>query len=146
MSIFRLVIAWLVMAALPLQGLAAVSMQFCEQAAHSTVANAAGHDHAAHGHGAGHDDAAHSHDGDVSDKAEQAASSGGQQAEEPQVGAGLADEGHSCPICASCCNLVALSETPDLGLDGHSPTSQPLQEPSRVITRHAPTPDKPPRA
>ena len=143
MSILRVVVAWLVMAALPLQGIAAASMLFCEQAAHSTVVQPAGHDRAAHGHGADHDHAAHSHEANGSPKAEPRAQSA-QQADAGQ--GGLVDDGHACPICASCCNLVALSETPTLSLNGDSPVSQPLQGPSRVISRDAPTPDKPPRA
>lgn len=147
MSIHRLVIAWLVMAALPLQGIAAASMLFCDQAARSTVAQAAsGHDHEAHGHGADGGHASHAHDGDVSFKAEQWAKLSGAQADSAQGGAGLVDDGHACPICASCCNLVALSETPTLSLAGDSPEAQPFQGPTRVFTRHSPTPDKPPRA
>lgn len=135
MSILRLVIAWLVMAALPLQGIAASSMLFCDQAAHATASQASGHDHASHEHGDG-----------GSAKAEQSDKQGAQQPGGSQAKSGLADDGHACPICASCCNLVALSETPILNLAGGSPQSQPLQGPARVATRHAPTPDKPPRA
>lgn len=136
MSILRLVIAWLVMAALPLQGIAAASMLFCEQAAHSTVSQPSGHDHASHSHGGD----------DGSAKAEQSAKQDVQQADASQGKAGLVDDGHACPICASCCNLVALSETAALSFGGDSPLAQPLQGPSRVISRDAPTPDKPPRA
>ena len=56
MSRFRLLLAWLVLAALPLQGFAATSMLLCglEQAGHSHAAapvrGAAAHDHSAHGH------------------------------------------------------------------------------------------------
>jgi hypothetical protein len=136
MSILRLVIAWLVMAALPLQGIAAASMLFCAQAAHATVSQPTGHDHASHRHGGD----------DGSAKAEQSATQDGQQADASQGKSGLVHDGHACPICASCCNLVALSETSLLSLAGDSPVAQPLQGPSRVISRDAPTPDKPPRA
>jgi hypothetical protein len=145
MSIFRLVIAWLIMAALPLQGMAASSMLFCDQAAPSTVAKPTAHDHAAHGHGAQHDHASHSHDGDSLAAADQPAKLSQQQADGPQ-GAGMVEDGHACPICAACCNLVALSETPILALQAAPPASQPLDGPSRVLSRDAPTPDKPPRA
>ena len=147
MSTLRLVLAWLVMAALPPHGIAAASMLFCEKAAHSTVAQpAGGHDHAAHGHGANGDHASHSHDGDAPAKTEQPSKLGGYDADGPQGGAGLVDDGHACPVCASCCNLVALSETPTLVLSGDSPESHPVRGPARMLTRHAPTPDKPPRA
>jgi hypothetical protein len=135
MSVLRLVIACLVMAALPLQGIAAASMLFCEQAAHATVSQPSGHDHASHGHG-----------DDGSAKAEQFAKQGVQQTDSSQAKSGLADDGHACPICASCCNLVALTEAPILSFAGDSPTAEPLQGPARVFTRHAPAPDKPPRA
>jgi hypothetical protein len=135
MSILRLAIAWLVMAALPLQGIAAASMLFCEQAGHATVSQSSAHDHASHGHG-----------DDDSAKAEHSAKQGAQQTDDSQGISGLADDGHACPICASCCNLVALTEAPILSFAADSPKAQPLQGPARVSTRHAPTPDKPPRA
>lgn len=141
MSIVRLVIAWLVMAALPLQGFAAASMLFCEQATHSTAGAQVPHDHPAHEHAAGaqaaHDRASHAHD--VAGKLIQ--QDDGAQADHAQ-----AKGGHACPICASCCNLVALFETPILTSGDASPMAPPLQGPSRVVTRDAPAPDKPPRA
>lgn len=144
MSVLRLVIAWLVMAALPLQGIAAASMLFCDQAAHSTASQPSGHDHAALGHGEAHDHASHAHPGDDAAQADPKLSQ--QQDDTTQAGLGMVDDGHACPICASCCNLVALSEMPTLSLDGAAPMSAPLQGPARVFTRHAPIPDKPPRA
>ena len=144
MSILRLVIAWLVMAALPLQGIAAASMLFCDQAAHSTTSQPSGHDHAAHGHGEAHDHASHARAGD--DGAQPDSKLSQAQGDTTKTGSGMVDDGHACPICASCCNLVALSETPTLSLDGAAPMSPPLQDAARVFTRHAPTPDKPPRA
>jgi hypothetical protein len=148
----RLIVAWLVMAALPLQGLAAASMLFCHQAAHSTVLEGQGaHDHGAHGdrsgaHQAdGHDHASHNH-GQVAD----AGSGSGSDSEVAHASQGAAEgsavDGHACPICASCCNLVALPEPLSLSLAADSPAAQPLHEPARVITRDSPAPDKPPRA
>ena len=131
MSVLRLVIAWLVMAALPLQGMAAASMLFCGQAAHTTVAAHGAHDHATHALGG----SAHAHHGHVDAHASPA-----------DAGEATADDGHACPICASCSNLVALSEPPSLSLAAHVPASQPSHGASRVLTREASTPDKPPRA
>ena len=131
MSIFRLVIAWLVMAALPLQGMAAASMLFCGQAAHTTMAAQGPDEHASHTLG-GSD---HAHNGHVDAQASPAG-----------AGEATADDGHACPICASCSNLVALSETPSLGLPAEIPASRPSHGASRVLTREASTPDKPPRA
>lgn len=153
MSIVRLIVAWLVMAALPLQGIAAASMLFCDQAAHSTTQQQPAHDHASHGHDhashahGGHDDAAAAEHGH-----EAVADQGGDWVHVAQAGhdagakASSVGDDHSCPICASCCNLVALSELPTLSLDSTPPMAPPLQGPSRVTTREAPAPDKPPRA
>ncbi|MEJ5989084.1 hypothetical protein WG902_03720 [Ramlibacter sp. PS3R-8] len=145
MSVLRLVIAWLVMATLPLQGFAAASMLFCDQAAHATGSQSQphGHDHAAHGYGEAHDHASHLHASDAGVQPDSKLSQA--QGETAQAGSGTVDDGHGCPICASCCNLVALSETFTPSLDVATPMSQPLQEAARVFTRHAPTPDKPPR-
>ena len=60
MSLLRLLVVWLVMAVLPLQGIAAGSMLFCGQAAHPAASQQAGHDHASHDHAhAGHGQTAH---------------------------------------------------------------------------------------
>lgn len=135
MPILRLVIAWLVMAALPLQGLAAASMLFCGQAPQAAVSHEAAHDHAGHGH----DGASHQHGGMAG------ADGGHHHGDVGAVDTASADDGHSCPICAAC-NLVALSESPAPLLAGDAPAGLPSQGPSRVITREAPAPDKPPRA
>ncbi len=115
------------MAALPLQGIAAASMLFCGQAAHASAQQPAGHD--AGGHGvAGHEHEGHQHEGHAGHDE------------------GASGDTHACPICASCCNLVALSEAPTLSLGPSGPLRPPLQDASRVLTREAPAPDKPPRA
>ncbi len=136
MSLLRLALLWLVMAALPLQGFAAASMLFCGPSGHASAAQQDSHDHASHSQ-----DGGHKHDAAHADTASSQPQEGG-----PQTGAATVDDGHSCPICASCCNLVALSETPALHLSTDAPRSPPLEGPSRVLTRDAPTPDKPPRA
>lgn len=149
MSIFRLIVAWLVMAALPMQGIAAASMLFCDQAANSTALQQPVHDHASHdhaGHGHGHDGATGGHG------QEAAADQGGHGVDSVQAGhddggkASAVDDDHACQICASCCNLVALSEASTPSLDSARPAPPPLQGPSRVLTRESPAPDKPPRA
>lgn len=143
MSRIRLLLAWLVMAALPLQGFAAASMLLCgvdravvAQAAgdghvgheHREVAPAAAHDHAEHGHGSHAEAKADSGSGDRSAQANQD------------------KQGHACPICASCCHVVAMG-----GFEPFRQTSAPQSaEPDapvfRVVTRTATVPDKPPRA
>lgn len=141
MSILRLIVAWLLMAALPMQGFAAATMQFCDQAAHSTAQQRPSHDHAspdhaAHGHGSHHA---------VADQAG-AGVDLDQGGHDGPATASAPSDGHACPICASCCNLVALSDAPSLRLDEARPLPPPLQGPTRVTSREAPAPDKPPRA
>lgn len=143
MSTLRLVIAWLLMAALPLQGMAAAAMLFCGPV-HAGATQPAGHDHASHGHGAEHDTASHAHG--RTDGADEPSSQALQPALDAQATASVVDDGHGCPVCAACCNLVALSEPPALRLGENAHLLQPLPGPARVLTRHAPTPDKPPRA
>ena len=131
MSRIRLLLAWLVMAALPLQGFAAASMLFCgmEQTArvsqvgdghadhrHSDEVNSAvAHDHAAHGHGASHKHA--------QDK-----------------------QGHGCPVCSACCHVVAVGSFEAFPETSPPPGAEPSSPIFRVQTRTATVPDKPPRA
>ena len=143
MSRIRLLLAWLLMATIPLQGLAAASMLFCgmevqdmpvqAQATVHTVAvtraPAGAHDHSQHDHSR-HGKAAPAKavktPGDIAGK--------------------LPDTSHKCPVCASCCSLVAITEFPPLALV--APASQAeLAEPFVLIhARPLPVPDKPPRA
>lgn len=145
MSLLRLVIAWLLMAALPLQGMAAASMLFCDQAAHATAGEAA-HERAGHQHARaaassdGHDHHAVSGHHEHSD----AVATAGNHVDSAKAGKAAGD--HACPICASCCNVVAISETPMLNLEAARPAPPALQGPVRVLTRDAPAPEKPPRA
>ena len=144
MFFMRFLLAWLLMAAIPLQGLAAASMLFCgmemqnmpvqaQSAVHivaTTVATTAGshyhsqHDHSQHGKAA---------------PAKVVKTSGDIAKQLPEVS-------HKCPVCASCCNLVAITEFPPLAII--APASQAeLAEPFVLIqARPLPVPDKPPRA
>ena len=142
MSRFRLLLAWLVMAALPLQGLAAASMLFCgvdravvAQASddgyvaheHRGSSQASSHDHGAHGHG--------SQDHAKSDPGSGKPATGDQD-----------KQGHACPICASCCQVVALGGFEPFPQTSALPSSEPSAPVVRVATRTATVPDKPPRA
>lgn len=141
MSRFRTLLAWLVMAAIPLQGLAAASMLFCGMGAHHAPAQqvvavtsvsavhvsneATGeHDHSKHSHAA---------------------------AEQPKKsvdtsGTKLPDASHKCGVCASCCHSVAIAEFPQLLAFAAAPQAD-LVEPFVLIqARPSPVPDKPPRA
>ena len=128
----RFLMLWLLMAAVPLQGLAAASMLYCGMgaqhgaahsmaAADSPVPNPTSHDHE-HDHGA-------------MAKAEKSAD--GQQQ--------LPGAEHECSVCAACSNAVAITTV--ASKVGAMPLPQAeLAEPSVLIQRRpAPVPDKPPR-
>jgi len=142
MSRLRLVLACLLMAALPLQGWAAVTMAFCgdlHRTAAAVVAEAghsAGHamEHAApHGHDHAaphaHADTDHQHDGHSTPS--KTSTSG-------------AD--HKCPACGACCHGAGLAAFDPLPVVA-PPARVDAIEP--VVQLHAPSlrqPDKPPRA
>lgn len=139
MSCLRVLLAWLVMAAIPLQGLAAASMLYCGMGAHhgneAVVASlhspapadraAAGrHDHSGHGHVAPVDAGKIADDG------------------QPR----LPDAAHKCGVCASCCHSVAIAEFPQTLVFTPLPQAE-LAEPFVLIdARPARVPDRPPRA
>ena len=137
MSRLRLVIAWLLMAALPLQGLAAATMAFCGPAHEhqSTRAMATMADE----HGGAHDHSQHAHATEIATAAD-----GGHDAAQ-DTGA-LPDVSHKCGVCASCCHGIALAGLP------HWPAFVPLPQGGLAepfVPIHATPselPDKPPRA
>jgi hypothetical protein len=138
LSRLRLLLAWLVMAALPLQGFAAATMAFCDGAHHErtpwageTVPLA----HAVDARGAPHDQSGHSH----AAHAQAFDDDGATQAAHP-------DANHKCGVCASCCHSIALAEIPQWPALAPLPQAG-LSEPVLLI-HAAPSalPDKPPRA
>ena len=131
----RFLLLWLVMAAVPLQGLAAVSMLYCGMdAQHGQAHRVVGADTAALDH-TSHDQEHHQ-----SVMAEAVKSSDGQQAQLQLPGAD-----HQCSLCASCSNAVAFTSVKSSV--GAMPLPQAeLAEPFVLIQRRpAPVPDKPPR-
>jgi hypothetical protein len=134
----RLILAWLVMAALPLQGWAAASMLFCgpaSQAAVHSKAHAAKADEGHQGLHAGHHDmhAAHT---------QHQADSGGAEDGAPPV----ADSGHTCSVCAACSHGIALAQTPRWPTVSPPPAADIAEPLAAVLARPSPVPDKPPRA
>lgn len=127
----RLILAWLLLAALPLQGWAAATMLFCGPAqpgavvakAEAATPGASDHHHDAHHHAqAGH-----------ADHGDSAA---------PVV----ADASHTCGVCAACCHGVAIAQTQNVPAAA-APPSLHLAEPLVAVLAHpSPVPDKPPRA
>jgi hypothetical protein len=119
----RLILAWLLMAALPLQGFATVSMALCKERAQAQAAiQHEHHDEHQHAMATGHD--AH-HDESASQDS---------------------DSTHTCAVCAACCHVVAINEL-EYQLQVSSPPSAGSAEPFVLIhARPSPVPDKPPRA
>lgn len=141
MSRFRLLLAWLVMAAIPLQGLAAASMLYCGMGAHHSSGEAvtlvqdsevsvflnepSGHDHAQHNSPVGEVQLTKTAD---------------------ESGKTLPDAAHKCGVCASCCHSLAITEFPQTVVFSPLPQAE-LAEPFVLIqVRPSLVPDKPPRA
>lgn len=134
----RMLMAWVLLAALPLQGLAAASMVYCGpagKAVASQVHAASADDQHGHAHGAGagehvlqgpgamdHASMDHSADGNA-----------------------LPDSKHTCSICAACGNAAAI--TPSSHALAAPAASQSLAAlPLPALHSRAPAlPDKPPR-
>lgn len=134
----RILLAWLLMAALPVQGFAAVSMLLCDSAGAShqhVAASAPAHEHMAHD--GAHGDHADGHHHAQADPQAQPASS------DPASGN---DTGHRCATCGNSCHGVAIASAPvALKLSSAAPpeTAEPV---APLTSRHTPVPDKPPRA
>jgi hypothetical protein len=123
MSLLRVLCVWLLMLALPLQGLAAASMLYC-----------GGKTDARHQH---HHDAAASDSSSIDAHAQ--ATSG----HDDHVAADGA--GHKCAMCAFCGHGVALNQVPK-ALEFGQPAYASPPEPSVLIPAIAAlVPDKPPR-
>lgn len=126
----RLLFAWLVLAAIPLQGFAAASMLFCgmgpgHQATLQVQAQVGEH----------HDHARGQHDHAVKEKAAQPADS------QPQ----LPDASHKCGVCAACSHSVAITQTPRVLALAPPPHARATEPFVLIHPRPSTVPDKPPR-
>ena len=135
MSVLRILFAWLLIAAVPMQGFAAASMLFCGMGAQHQHAATAGetHDHAA----------MHRHGGD--DAEDQSATHVHAHAADPAAGASP-DAKHTCSICAACCNSVALVGLNQMAAVAPAPQAELAESFVLIHTLPSPVPDKPPRA
>jgi hypothetical protein len=133
----RLFLACLVMVALPLQGLAAATMAFCESGgAHEAQVQATvAHDHAVHGNAAHqHGDADHDMQADAHAAYDHAGKSGS-----------LPDAGHKCGVCAACCHGAVIAGFTATPVQPALPQAD-MAEPFVLIhARASSVPDKPPR-
>lgn len=135
MLVLRILFAWLLIAAVPMQGFAAASMLLCGTGSEHQHAAAASetHDHAA----------MHSHNSD--DAKDQSATHVHTHAADPAPGASP-DADHTCSICAACCNGVALVGVNHIAAMAPAPQAELAEPFVRVHTLPSPVPDKPPRA
>lgn len=137
MNRVRILVVWLILAALPLQGLAAASMLFCGMDTHHPTSQEFGSTARAPAsfEAVGEHDHSHDHAG-----AKQATTS------DDTSGAALPDASHKCGVCASCCYSVAIADFPTITAFALAPQAD-LAEPFVLIrVRPSPVPDKPPRA
>lgn len=137
MPLLRLLLAWLIMAAIPLQGVAAVSMAFCKGSHPQRVA-AAQDDGDQHLGTQRDDDSRHSHSA-VPPQVKQAL-------DETHAAKSLPDAGHTCAVCASCCHSLAMAEVPCWPGVATIPQPEPAEGVLRIDTALSQLPDKPPRA
>ena len=127
----RLLFAWLVLAAIPLQGFAAASMLYCglgsghKAQVHSQLPMSDHHDHA---------DGAHSHP-----KVGKVEKSAGDEVQLP-------DASHKCGVCASCGHSAAMTETPRSLAVTLMPHARAAAPAVAIHPRPSSVPDKPPRA
>jgi hypothetical protein len=139
MRLWRLILMWVMVAAIPLQGIAASSMLFCAPGPHHAQLQAA--EVAPHAHPAG--TGSHEH---VVKKVQAKVESGSDfKQAQPSVIAALPDAGHKCGVCASCCHSLAITESPRAAQFGEP---APLRWSEAFVLIHSPpaqVPEKPPR-
>ena len=146
MSRLRMFLAWLLLLAIPLQGLAAASMLHCGSgsgaAAESRTA-AGPYQHSHHGdqalaesHDLSHQHAGHDHAADGVDSAGGGSTDAGT----------LPDAGHKCSVCAACCHGAAISDTAGIAPAAAAPQAVRVEPFVAVHSRPGSVPDKPPRA
>lgn len=140
---FRVLVAWLVFLALPLQAVAAVSMTLCGPGA-PAAAQAASDPHGSHPAQASHH-GHHGHHGDHGPSADTAGT--GPVADLQDSGRHPpTDDGHRCTTCAFCGHaLVQPAEMQPLAA-ARLPSLPLIALSERVPSRGLPVPDKPPRA
>jgi hypothetical protein len=146
MARLRILIACLLMAALPLQGLAAVTMMLCG----ATVAAAGAAEHHHPGAGSAHRaGAAHGVPADAVHDASGHAGHGGHAGHAHGADADAAassDAGHECGICGAGCHSVAIASSADPVPPALLPMAPRAAAAPPMHTRTTPVPERPPRA
>lgn len=137
MLLLRLLLAWLIMAAIPVQGFAAASMAFCKGSHQARAAST--HDGGDRPGGTLQQDHSQRAQSDVSPPLMQALDKTGEAKSLP-------DAGHKCGVCASCCHSVAMAEVPRWPAVASIPQPEPPEVLLRIYAALSQLPDKPPRA
>ena len=133
MSVLRFLVAWLMMAALPLQGFAAASMVFCKGEHHAAASSPAESGHATTG---AHDHTSHSHGMEAQADKAVAASADSE----------LPDTAHKCGVCASCCHSLAIAQNVHWPSFSPAPQAESAEPFLLILGTPASVLDKPPRA
>jgi hypothetical protein len=141
MARLRMLLAWLLLLAIPLQGLAAASMMYCGPAPQAAQAHQLQSAHE-HEHGHGHDADATSASAYYHAKHDQVASDAGQH---PAGTSSAADGDHKCSLCAAC-QVVGISDSPHTSAFSAAPQIPWVESFIPVHSRPTAVPDKPPRA
>lgn len=138
-------LGWLLLLALPLQGLAAASMLHCGSgqgsAAESRTAPGPQH-HSRHGDqaAAAPQDPSHQHAGH-----HHAVDGAVNEAGHPADAGAMPDAGHKCSVCATCCHSAAVSDTARIPANAAAPQAVRVEPLVAVQSRPGSVPDKPPR-
>lgn len=132
MDRIRILLAWLLLLALPLQGAAAVAMQACGTAGAAQVASV--QPHASH-----HPDPGHHH------HPAEAAAGLVAASDFPDAQADQADAGHACAWCAFCGHALALHSASPRAGPAAPPGAAPDAPRDALVSLSLPVPDKPPR-
>jgi predicted lipid-binding transport protein (Tim44 family) len=148
----RVLLACLLMAALPLQGMAAVSMMLCSGSAAKTMAVSVPMANASHGHDAAaqaahapalHDHASHDHGAMAADTDTHHPTHAHGESTGTDTSAGAS---HECGICGAGCHSVAITSD-TVAVHASALPQAPIATPiPPVHTRTTPVPDRPPRA
>jgi hypothetical protein len=145
MSLVRIFVAWLIFAALPLQGFAAASMVLCEHSGGAAVAANERH-------------TMHAHEDHRADEPVHHAEPAAPDAHHAQLELGIDPAStaqsphdhsdacqHACSVCASC-HVMGLDRSNEPAAAPELVSAVLPQSVQPLLTRAPPRPDKPPRA
>ncbi|MEP6770217.1 MAG: hypothetical protein ABI893_00335 [Polaromonas sp.] len=127
------------MLALPMQGFASASMQYCGKSVDHTALQASVEPETHHRHADASNDG---HDHTMHGEATQAASA----EQTPDLQNQLPDAAHKCGVCASCCNLVGMTAATQTVVIHSAPNAVYIEHSILIQSVPSGLPEKPPRA